>query len=148
MKTIKELEEKLNKLTEVVMTLVEKLPTKLVEAAPKPMTIERLLRGQSDPVPSNYRLAVDEILNKKFNIHVKASADVPTFKFTIIVPADYTKQPFDLRPKVITYAEGLLGVKEWCERVFKTFDEQVRQRITADRGVYNPSFNRQTIGVI
>ena len=131
--TNKELEIKVNELTALVASVVGKLP-KVEPSIPLENKIENVLGGQSDPVPHDYRVAVDELLNKDFGIHVKASTGLPTFKFTVLVPKKYSKEPeYDVRPRVITYAEGLSAVKDWCERVLSTFEPGLKQQIISGR---------------
>ena len=147
MATNKELEKKVNELstsvsqlTALITSVVDRLPK--VEKKLEPVTLEqkleRMLGGASDPIPTDYRAAVDDLLNKDFGVHVKGLSNVPSFKFTILVPKKYSREPeFDPRVRVITYAEGTLGVKTWCELVLKTFDDETRQRIISDRTVIN-----------
>lgn len=138
-----ELEMKLNQLTDIVAKLVSSLPLKNGEnikiEAPVISTenkIERMLGGPSDPIPQDYRDTVDSLLNNKFGVHVKANTGLPQFKFTIIVPKEYSPESgFDVRPLVIDYALGLNGVKDWCARVLNTFDQQTKNTIIADRTV-------------
>lgn len=95
------------------------------------------------PIPQEYREAVDTILNKQFGIHVIPMSDSPRFQFNIVVPDKYSPMTpaqkavmhFDLRPRVIDYAEGLNGVKLWAERVFENFNPETRAQIVADRSI-------------
>ena len=134
--TNKELEQKLNQLTETVMNLVKSLPQILqpeakVEVKPEDK-INRILGGQSDPVLPEYRQAVDELLNKEFGVHVKNSP--LGIKFTILVPKKYSNElEYDVRPKVVTYGDGINGVKSWCEKVLGSFNEQTKDLIIAQR---------------
>ena len=93
------------------------------------------------PVPTEYRILVDDILNKSFEIEVLASPSVPTFEFTVIVPEEYSNVPkdekdqvkIDRRTKIITYAAGSSGVKEWIDKIYSNFSEELKSRITQDR---------------
>lgn len=93
------------------------------------------------PVPTEYRDLVDDILNKSFGIEVTASPSVPTFEFTVIVPEEYSNVPKDekdqvqedRRSKMITYAVGTAGVKEWVDKVYNNFSEEIKSKITQDR---------------
>lgn len=97
--------------------------------------------GESDPVPVDYRKAVDQILNPGFGIHSKAHTDAAQFTFTVVVPEKYSgftpeqkaMLHADLRSRVITYGEGLAGLKEWLDIVWKSFNPDVQAQITADR---------------
>lgn len=146
MPTNKELGAQVDQLTKLVATLVDKLPQNEVKIDNKAETVvvktettgedrlNRILGGRSNPIPEDYRAAVDEILNKEFGIHLLALSGQPAFKFTVLVPQKYTKEaPYDVRPKVITYADGTNGVKSWCEKVLGTFSEEIRARVIKER---------------
>jgi len=137
--TNKELEQKLNQLNETVMNWTKGLlqapiqSVSKVEVSPEDK-INRVLGGVSDPVPQDYRDSVNLLLNKDFGIHVKAQNGIPAFKFSVLVPKKYSKETdYDVRPKVISYADGLNGVKSWCERILTTFDESTKQQIISER---------------
>ena len=93
------------------------------------------------PIPTDYRLIVDATLNKGFGINVEGMSDKPAFLFTIIVPEKYSSLTVeqkkimgaDIRPKVIGFAEGVNGVREWAERVFTSFNQDMRSLIVSDR---------------
>lgn len=97
--------------------------------------------AQTFPLPYEYQELVQTILNGNFGVEVKALADRPAFEFIISVPKKYSNAPemhwkthgCDIRPKVITYAEGVNGVKEWCQRVLSNFDQDRRTMISLDR---------------
>lgn len=141
--TLKELEVKLNNLTETVDKLagiVENLLTIKEPAKPEPVTPD-VHPASPYPIPSEYREAVDAILNKHFGIQLEPMSDSPQFTFTIIVPDRYsTLTPSqkemhvaDIRPKVISYADGLNGVKLWVEKVLSSFNQDMRVQIAQDR---------------
>ena len=93
------------------------------------------------PVPVEYRAVVDMVLNKNFGIHVASHSDRPAFTLTIVVPDKYSNMsaPYremykaDMRPKVISYAEGSNGVKEWCEKVYNNLSAEARAQVVEDR---------------
>lgn len=93
------------------------------------------------PVPMEYRDLVGTILNKDFGINLEPLSDSPAFQFTIVVPEKYSqltaeqKKTFgaDMRSKVITYAQGVNGVKEWVERVFSSFSPETKSLIVQQR---------------
>lgn len=139
--TNEQLSQKIDELSAMVAGLVKNLPQ---APAPQPeippeAKINRLLGGESGPVSPEFRQVVDEVLNKKFGVHLMTTTS--GIKFTIIVPKEYSweiqngKVEFDVRPKIIpTYSvEGLAAAKEWCEKVFSTFGERTRVLITSDR---------------
>lgn len=103
----------------------------------------RELGGESEPVPNEYRGVVDTVLNKDFAIHLKS--DFGKVAFSILVPKKYSVMNeeqwkmlgFDKRVKMISHAEGLDGVKLWCDRVFSSFSPPLQAQIVGDR-VANP----------
>ena len=112
------------------------LPTNVLPSIPQTQTVPR-----DFPIPPDYVEAVDFTLNKSFSIKLEPFKDSPSFLFTIVVPPRYsTLTPAqremnveDIRPKVITYAEGTIGVREWAERVFKNFNLDMQKLIIEDR---------------
>ncbi len=95
----------------------------------------------SNPVPLEYRQIVDDVLNRSFGVEVNPRSDLPAFEFVVKVPKKYSNAPnshwemykSDARPKVISYSDGLLGVKLWCEKVFDNFNQDTRAMIVSDR---------------
>lgn len=93
------------------------------------------------PIPSEYRTAVNEILNQSFGINIEPMVDQPRFMLTINVPHKYSNLTTrekemgvsDLRSKVLTYAEGTYGVRGWAEQIYRNFDPTVQAQIVADR---------------
>ena len=132
------LEEKFGSLT------VSKSPERsIIQPAQEQELPEAVLKelGASDPIPRLYREEVSRILNASFGIHMKGAGDAAAFQFTIIVPEKYSSltpeqkamNVPDIRVKVIEYALGLNGVKEWSEMVYKNFSNETQAIITADR---------------
>ena len=95
----------------------------------------------SNPIPLEYRQIVDDVLNKSFGIEINPRADLPAFEFVVKVPKKYSNAPnshwemykSDNRPRVISYSDGLLGVRQWCEKVFDNFNQDTRTIIVNDR---------------
>ena len=133
------LEQKIDKKPEVQPEVKEEHP----EVPESSDALNIALDGPSEPVPPEYRGIVDQVLNKSFGIHVKS--DIGRFKFTILVPEKYSSlssgqrqiMKFDMRPRVITFAEGPNGVRLWCEKVFNNFDPSMQAIIVSDR-IANP----------
>lgn len=144
------LQQEVSDLKEQVKTLSEKVGSLFVKkdtdrniavAAPSEEISEKVLNelGLSDPVPLEYKQKVDAKLNSYFKVHQKGTSG--GFMFTVIVPDKYsTLTPdqkamnvMDIRPKVIDYALGILGVEEWLDTVYKTFNPEIQALITADR---------------
>lgn len=93
------------------------------------------------PIPIEYRMIVAEILNKDFELELGMISDSPAFEFIIVVPQKYSNlsdeyikmYKRDIRPKVIPYAEGAMGVRLWAERVFNSFNPTIQALIVNDR---------------
>lgn len=93
------------------------------------------------PVPSEYREVVETVLNKEFGVRVVPLSDKPAFQLEITVPPKYsnaTKDHIemyggDLRSRVIDYAAGSNGVREWCEAIYKNLGPEKQAQITAAR---------------
>lgn len=87
------------------------------------------------PVPPAWRKMVDETLGLDFGIDVVYPQSGSGFLFKIIVPAEKSNASLahkefykvDIRTKAINYADGIEGVKKFCELVatnLKTFKGQ------------------------
>ena len=93
------------------------------------------------PIPLEYRQLVDNILNKSFGIRIVPRSDAPLFEFIIVVPEKYSSltpnqkelMNEDLRIKVLSYADGVNGVRLWCETVYNNFGQEMKTQITQDR---------------
>jgi len=103
--------------------------------------LKDITTSYTTPVPLEYRQLVDNTLNRSFEIEVLPRTDIPAFEFAILVPKKYSNAPqthwdmyqSDRRSKVISYAEGINGVREWCERVFSNFNQEIKSSIVMDR---------------
>ena len=95
----------------------------------------------STPVPVEYREIVDNVLNRNFGIQIEPFKDSPQFMFTIVVPEKYSNmneaqksiQKVDLRTRVISYAEGSNGIRDWSQRVFENLNPQLQSLVVADK---------------
>lgn len=95
------------------------------------------------PIPTDYREVVDTVLNKSFGIEVTPLADRPAFQLDIIVPDKYSsitpehKKMYgaDHRVRIISYAEGTTGVRDWAERVLGSFNQDTKSMIALDRQI-------------
>jgi len=147
------LTERVNNLESVLGSVNEKLdklfvvkgPERvLAEAAPTTVDGDLLQKavneiGESDPIKLEYREIINNVLNQHFAVHSRGTEG--GFLFTIVVPERYSSfspdqkamLKVDLRGKVIEYALGSLGVKEWAETVFKNFTPEIQSLIVADR---------------
>ena len=126
------------RLLKETLTKKVELPTSL-EDFPKEM--KKSETAPSYPIPQEYRDLVDKTLNKSFGVRITPRADAPLFEFLIIVPDKYSNMSIsqreiakeDVRIKVINMADGVNGVKEWCEKVYKNFNPEIQSMIVADR---------------
>ncbi|MCK9370411.1 hypothetical protein M0R04_10925 [Candidatus Dojkabacteria bacterium] len=95
----------------------------------------------SAPVPTEYREVVKTVLNDQFGVKVIPLADRPAFQLEITVPQKYsnaTKEYIetyggDLRSRVVDYAQGSNGVRDWCETVYKNLGAEIQALIVSDR---------------
>lgn len=134
---IKVLEDKLNTQSDSVPVISVGPMTPIVENKPEVIVSS----ATNYPIPLEYRQLVDNILNRSFGIEITPRSDAPLFEFTVVVPEKYSTltQPQremnmrDIRLKVLSYAEGVNGVREWCERVYSSFSQEVKGQITQDR---------------
>lgn len=100
-----------------------------------------ILNEPDEPIPQSYREITDRVLNHNFAIKIVSRKDIPAFSFILIVPPKYSDMPeaaralykYDIRPKVITYAEAENGVRQWCETVWKSFLPETQSVIMMDR---------------
>ena len=77
------------------------------------------------PVPPAWRKMVDETLGLDFGIDVVYPQSGSGFLFKIIVPAEKSNASLahkefyktDIRTKAINYADGIEGVRKFCELV-------------------------------
>ena len=146
---LSELLETLNKnfsvLFEKIDSLKELLTKKEIVDTPKVVISKELEKVEpmesTYPIPLEYRELVDKTLNKSFGVRVEPMTDALAFIFSIIVPDKYSNMPLaqkevnkvDTRLKVISMAEGINGVREWAERVYKNFNLETQALIMADR---------------
>lgn len=104
-------------------------------------TVTVSAESQMSYVPMEYRSMVSDMLNKDFEIEVVPLSDSPAFHFIVIVPEKYStisdeyKRMYkrDMRPKVITYSEGLVGVRSFVEKVWSSFNPTIQALIVNDR---------------
>lgn len=124
---------------------VDALEAKSREAAPVVETPEAAVPASSEitqfPIPQEYRDTVSRVFNQAFGVQLVPMSDSPAFQFNIVVPEKYSSlnaeqrkiMGADIRSKVISYAEGVNGVKVWCDLVLSSFNPEVRAQILADK---------------
>ena len=142
-----ELVKSVKELTEKVKVLEDKLNTPMVISTPIP-EIKTVQPGEiivssttNYPIPLEYRQIVDSVLNRSFGIRIVPRSDSPHFEFVVVVPEKYsTMTPDqrqmlgeDIRLKVINYAEGINGVRTYCENIYGSFSQEIKGQITQDR---------------
>jgi len=133
---VKKLEQRVEELEQKAKEVIVKVEEVKDEA--KPVTIEEYNKY---PVPLDYRNIVDTVLNPEFGLSVEPATDRPMFTLRIVVPEKYSNLNAeekrmlgaDFRIKVIDYASGANGVREYAELVFKSFNPQIQSMIVADR---------------
>lgn len=129
---VAELEEKLNRVLEKLEKPVETPP---VTTFPEPAPVA------GAPVPVDFREIVDQVLNKHFGVRINPRPDSPQFEFVVVVPEKYSHltpaekklMHEDLRTKVMGYADGPAGVREWAQKVYESFNQEIKAQIVADR---------------
>ena len=96
------------------------------------------------PIPPDFIATVHEVLNKNFRIELEPLPDSAGFMFSIIVPDKYSnvspaQKPDgkDRRVKVITYSDGVNGVRLWAEKVLNNLDKDTQFRVVEDRPFAN-----------
>jgi len=95
------------------------------------------------PVPMEYREVVSSVLNGNFGLTVEPMPDRPAFMLNIIVPEKYSNMSesekkmnkVDLRTRIIGYAEGVNGVRQYAELVANNLGPELRANIIADRAL-------------
>ena len=128
----------------VLLHSLFKKQEQLISVAPAPVISEVATTLSSEtiiPVPLEYRHVVDAGLNKSFGIEIEPLFDRPSFTLVIVTPEKYSnlseeyKKLYkrDLRPKILNYADGINGVRQWAEQVFNSFNQDIRSMIVADR---------------
>lgn len=119
-----------------VASLTDKVE-KMVSVVPKEeeKPVEVAVPVPDYPIPQEYKDIVETTLNKSFQVRLEPMTDTPAFVFTVVVPPRYSKVTSgeDLRPKVITYSDGVQGVRLWTEKVYNNFDSGTQAKIVEDR---------------
>ena len=116
---------------ELLKAVVASLPKQEVKEEPK---VEVSVPVPDYPIPQDFKDIVETTLNKSFKVRLEPMRDSPSFLFSIVVPPKYSKASGeDLRPKVITNSEGVVGVRMWAEKVFNHFDSEMQALIAQDR---------------
>lgn len=134
----------IDKLNKAVDNLTQKLETPTLEVKKEDLSSpipEYTKAEQFYPVPAEYIEIVNTGLNKYFQVRIIPISDSPAFQFIIVVPKKYSNVSDeylkmyreDLRPKVITYTDGIVGVRDWVQKVFNNFNPTIQAMIVADR---------------
>lgn len=127
-----------------VQAALESLNERLTEIEGKPVGIAKpkpVVPETKYPVPVDYKEMVNTMLNSSFGIDVIPSRDKPEFNLVIIVPKKYSNMAggewdmkgADMRSKIISYAQGANGVREWIEKIYKNLGPTMQALISADR---------------
>lgn len=135
-----ELAKQVEELKAQLSLLVDTFKPKKVEE----IKVEKVEDEVQYPVPSDYRKIVDEVLNKHFGIKCVPQASSPMFEFIIVVPDQYSTASEaqklsiggkDIRPLMISNADGINAVRIWAEKVYNTFSTEIKSQIHNDRVV-------------
>ncbi len=137
--------QRIKLLDERITTLEEKI--KAIEERNIPVTTNsvapvQLIQSQY-PIPMEYREIIDTVLNHSFGITIDPLPDRPAFMLNIIVPDKYSNmdpnekavKKVDLRAKIIHYAEGSNGVRQYAELIANNLGPELRANIIADRAL-------------
>ncbi len=137
---IKLLDERITTLEEKIKAIEERN----IPAATPSVTPEQLFQSKSqNPIPMEYREIIDTVLNHSFGITIDPLPDRPAFMLNIIVPEKYSNmdanekavKKVDLRAKIIHYAEGSNGVRQYAELIANNLGPELRANIIADRAL-------------
>jgi len=112
-----------------------------VEEIKKIVVEENPIAETKFPVPSEYLEMVHSMLNSKFGVTITPEPSSPMFRFTIVVPreysplsdAEYESAKADLRPIMLNYSDGVPGVRAWVEKVWNNFNAETKAKIKADQ---------------
>ena len=147
LKNFEDIVQKLSKIYEILT----REPEKTLEKTPVPRILDEKVglmplntvtqQEFVTPVPLDYRMLADNTLNKSFEVRVNPLSDDPAFDLIISVPKKYSNAPAghwemykaDERHKVISYADGMNGVRQFCEQVFNNFSTETKTTIIQDR---------------
>lgn len=148
--TVAELAEIVTSLREAISTLQSKVEALKPASPVPPLSREEAPQAErpnlaSTPVPLEYREIADTILNRSFGLEIVPRQDLPAFELTVLVPQTYSNASSahwdmyhaDRRTKVISYADGLHGVRAYIEQIFNNLDQDTRTRVVTDR-INNP----------
>lgn len=139
-------EKKLDTAIELLSKVVDKLDRQF-EGRISSVPVETPIAPKPTPpvmpihIPFEYRMMVDEMLNRNFQIEIEPLSDSPAFKFIVVVPEKYSslseeyKKMYkrDERMKVVTYSEGTVGVRAYLEKVWTSFNPTIQALIVSDR---------------
>lgn len=95
---------------------------------------------QEMPFPLEWRQAIDDTLNRKFEAAVNYLEN-GKFELTINVPKEYSNanarewemNHADRRIKIIENHLGAAGVRDFCELIAKNLGDEMRAKIKADQ---------------
>ena len=152
-KTLERIEKKLESISlskefsgttlkQAMTDTVEDLAERAKRGPEQPQT--RTLEATPDTYfPPEYREAVDQVLNRHFGASMGTEEVGPGyFSFVIETPKKYQNVPEiylqstggkQLHVRAVETAHGLTGIRDWAEKVFKSFDITTQTLIVSDR---------------
>ena len=112
-------------------------PPATLGASPIPVEKPKPILQPPSPVQ---RDIVNRILSKEFEVEIEPM-NGSAYKFTIVVPDKYSAIPpvqrgpkiRDLRPKVLHYSDGDMGVEQWSTLVYKSFPPDTQAIMAMER---------------
>ena len=112
-------------------------PPATLGALPVPVEKPKPVIQSASPVQ---RDIVNRILSKEFQVEIEPM-DGSSYKFTIVVPDKYSAIPpiqrgpkiRDVRPKVLHYSEGDMGIEQWASLVYRSFPPDTQAIMAMER---------------
>lgn len=143
-RSIKELVEIAKKSAPTTLTVISK-PKKEDKVEPvailETKTPEVITTGTNYPIPYEYREVVESVLNKEFRLEITPLSDKPAFQLSILVPKKYSNispNQYDLmhedrRSRVISFADGINGVRDWAQKVYDNLPQETKSMVVNAR---------------
>lgn len=139
-------EMKIDRVISLLERVVDKLDRQFEgrissQPVPEPPLAQDILPVMPVHIPFDYRMIVDDMLNKNFEIEIMPHRDSPQFDFTIVVPDKYSSMSEEMRKmygkdrrlKVLSYSDGISGVRAYVEKVWSNFNPTIQALIVSDR---------------
>ena len=141
-KELKAISTSLKKSEPLTLTATYKeVETKKIEEVKADVAKAEIKPESKYPVPTDFREAIESILNKEFKVEVEPLSDQPAFQLSILVPKHYSNMPpsqlnltgEDRRSRVVSYADGVNGARAWAEKVYDNLPAETKAAIVQAR---------------